>query len=482
MGSLKDIADKSITVSLEKVFKKMISTQLMGEFTAKFMRVVELHIRKLVELDELEREPCLPHHFRSVSRKQELLELIGELEASGQEELARQVVQKYCLPPASASADMLQRLLEDLRIEIYEKKSCNRDIDYALLDHHCRPITHIAHLYFSTRILLITPRDTLLRTVSNYQMLLEEHDKSLRLTFRDGLKHHFVEKVVRQMIDEQPQVELAGRKEIVEHAEELLECRSKVRLSSKRFKPQEIPTDLAVDLEFPTACSFLMRGYLERKRREGKEYRAIIAKLATMLNPHKKYGGVSRADEQTEDEFRTLHNHNDKFDITYNHSSHHSRSLLFANFAQNWPVLASKNPAQTAAILQLVRDLYAAGQPLHELHFWQFKELAEAARGVAATPVITKVVLGYLKFDEFGEVSREQFDSLMTGAIAQEGRALRMSKDILWNWLQRLKLVENDALRSHHLEIWYEPVQVVFLLFLSIIFGDHHAQLFPLLR
>jgi hypothetical protein len=57
-----------------------------------------------------------------------------------------------------------------------------------------------------------------------------------------------------------------------------------------------------------------------------------------------------------------------------------------------------------------------------------------------------------------------------------------MSKDILWNWLQRLKLVENDALRSHHLEIWYEPVQVVFLLFLSIIFGDNHAQLFPLLR
>jgi hypothetical protein len=79
-------------------------------------------------------------------------------------------------------------------------------------------------------------------------MLLEEHDKSLRLTFRDGLKHHFVEKVVRQMIDEQPQLELAGRKEIVEHAEELLECRSKVRLSSKRFKPQEIPMELSVDL------------------------------------------------------------------------------------------------------------------------------------------------------------------------------------------------------------------------------------------
>jgi hypothetical protein len=158
VGSLKDIADKSITVSLEKVFKKMVSTQLMGEFTAKFMRVVEVHIRNLVELGELQREPSLPHHFRSVSRKQELLELIGELEMSGQDDLAREVVQKYCLPPASASEDMLQQLLEDLRIEIYEKKSCNRDIDYALLDHRCQPVAHIAQLYFSTRILLITPQ------------------------------------------------------------------------------------------------------------------------------------------------------------------------------------------------------------------------------------------------------------------------------------------------------------------------------------
>jgi hypothetical protein len=138
-----------------------------------------------------------------------------------------------------------------------------------------------------------------------------------------------------------------------------------------------------------------------------------------MLNPNKKYGGVSRADEQTEDEFRSLHNHNDSYDITYNHSNQHNRSLLFANFARNWPVLAQKNSTQTAAILQLVRDLYAEGQAMKELEFWQFKELAEAARGVAATPVLTKVVLRYMKFDEFGEVSRQQFDRLMDAAIAQ---------------------------------------------------------------
>ena len=47
---------------------------------------------------------------------------------------------------------------------------------------------------------------------------------------------------------------------------------------------------------------------------------------------------------------------------------------------------------------------------------------------------------------------------------------------IIWNVLERTKLVENNALRKRNIEIWYEPVRVVYLLLLSVLFGNEYKS------
>ena len=50
----------------------------------------------------------------------------------------------------------------------------------------------------------------------------------------------------------------------------------------------------------------------------------------------------------------------------------------------------------------MLRDVYGMGSDMSEVHYWQFKELYEAAHGVAEKDVITKLVLSYLGFNECG--------------------------------------------------------------------------------
>ena len=67
--------------------------------------------------------------------------------------------------------------------------------------------------------------------------------------------------------------------------------------------------------------------------------------------------------------------------------------------------------------------------------------------------------------------------SLFDSTLHFEGRTIEVLKRIIWNWLERSKLVENNALRKKNLEIWFEPVKVVYLLFLSIMFGSEYKTM-----
>ena len=53
---------------------------------------------------------------------------------------------------------MFDDLINDLTIEVYEKKSCRRDIAYVLLREDGSQITHISEIYFSTLTLLIAQK------------------------------------------------------------------------------------------------------------------------------------------------------------------------------------------------------------------------------------------------------------------------------------------------------------------------------------
>ena len=66
-----------------------------------------------------------------------------------------------------------------------------------------------------------------------------------------------------------------------------------------------------------------------------------------------------------------------------------------------------------------------------------------------------KFVLNYLPFDEWGEVSKKDMFALIQAAVSLEGRTLEMLQRITWNWFERSRLIENNALRKKNLEIWY---------------------------
>jgi hypothetical protein len=161
-------------------------------------------------------------------------------------------------------------------------------------------------------------------------------------------------------------------------------------------------------------------------------------------------------DQKTEEEFAVLHRLNDQFDITYTHNPDNSNKLLLANLLRNCHIFSSKNQAQLSRLMGMLNRLYlVGGGTLNEISYWQFKEIYETAHGVAEAGVITKFVLTYLGFDEFGEVSRTEVFRLLEVAVSSRGRSLELIKGIVWNWLERTRLVENGALRKSSLEIWY---------------------------
>lgn len=78
-------------------------------------------------------------------------------------------------------------------------------------------------------------------------------------------------------------------------------------------------------------------------------------------------------------------------------------------------------------------------------------------------------------------MSREQFDALMSVAVSHEGRVLNIICNVFWDWLGRMNLIEKGAFRRSLIEVWYEPVSIVYLLFVSIIFGDDSRDISSIL-
>lgn len=70
------------------------------------------------------------------------------------------------------SDQILQELLDNLVVELYEKQSCNKDVEYVLLTTKGQEITHISQIYFSTQELLISPLQMANRNYLNYSTLI----------------------------------------------------------------------------------------------------------------------------------------------------------------------------------------------------------------------------------------------------------------------------------------------------------------------
>ena len=125
----------------------------------------------------------------------------------------------------------------------------------------------------------------------------------------------------------------------------------------------------------------------------------------------------------------------------------------------------------------MMKEVYGKGSEMSEVHYWQFKELYEAAHGVAEKEVITKLVLSYLGFNEYGEVPKSEFFKMLETCLSAGGRSLRVMQGIFWGWLEAQELVVNNAIKKESLSLWYEPVKVVFLLLLSVMFGTEYASI-----
>ncbi len=105
------------------------------------------------------------------------------------------------------------------------------------------------------------------------------------MTFKQSIRHHFISKIVKQQIDSasvnyhpQPKEHHSQRREIVELAEEMIESRSKLRLSRAGDSRKE---DFSLRLEDIKEDYFLKRedsrrkttGYGWRRCQVRKEYK-----------------------------------------------------------------------------------------------------------------------------------------------------------------------------------------------------------------
>jgi hypothetical protein len=77
--SSKDIESKTIQVSFEHVYRKMINKQLQGDFTGRFVQKIQGELREMSKEQINCEEKELEHQYRSISRKEDLLEIIEEL-------------------------------------------------------------------------------------------------------------------------------------------------------------------------------------------------------------------------------------------------------------------------------------------------------------------------------------------------------------------------------------------------------------------
>lgn len=71
--------------------------------------------------------------MKNISRKEEFLDKLIDLWGMNETSQIQSLVKYYCIPSEDTSRKILKELIEDLVIDIYEKKSCNRDINYVLL-------------------------------------------------------------------------------------------------------------------------------------------------------------------------------------------------------------------------------------------------------------------------------------------------------------------------------------------------------------
>jgi hypothetical protein len=80
--NIMEAESQTIVLSFEKIFKKIIKPQLMGEFTSNFLQKMEHYIRTIVENNEMYHNPWdikLEQSYKTLSKKEELLDTVFEL-------------------------------------------------------------------------------------------------------------------------------------------------------------------------------------------------------------------------------------------------------------------------------------------------------------------------------------------------------------------------------------------------------------------
>lgn len=60
---------------------------------------------------------------------------------------------------------------------------------------------------------------------------------------------------------------------------------------------------------------------------------------------------------------------------------------------------------------------------------------------MADQTVISKLVLSYFAFDDFGEISKERFFQTIDICVARVGRTASIIKNVIWKYLEMMRLI-----------------------------------------
>jgi hypothetical protein len=89
---------------------------------------------------------------------------------------------------------------------------------------------------------------------------------------------------------------------------------------------------------------------------------------------------------------------------------------------------------------------------------------------------IVEFVCRYLPFNEYGEFNRESLSKVLKLSL-KNVNSEELVLNIVWNWLERNGIVEDDVVLRNTLQSWYGNNKMAFAIMISLIFGTHSTSL-----
>jgi hypothetical protein len=85
----------------------------------------------------------------------------------------------------------------------------------------------------------------------------------------------------------------------------------------------------------------------------------------------------------------------------------------------------------------------------------------------------------YLRYDDFGELRREDFQRVLAFVVG-EGKTTEVILNTIWGWLEHNGATSHSGIRRLDMQLLYERNKLVYYFLISLIFGTNEVSVLEL--